>query len=240
MTALRGTTTLFTDTFATGNFAKWGWLEWNTGEGIRQSGGSAYSGTGEYPAQVVAIDGRPDVARFELRDGDIPFGSSERAEISHPIPASAVDPTPGKERWIAWDMKFDASWPVPHPSSNWTVIWQWHQATGSASPALCLDIDTNDVIYLANNDSTGYKRTPVQPVVRDTWQRWVVHAKFSEDPTVGYADVWVDGVLKISHEFRRTLIPRDKSCYLKTGIYRDPVNTATAVFYIDNYEITAP
>lgn len=237
----QGGTSLFTDDFATGNFSKWGFLEWNTGGTIRQTAGTSYSGTGEYSAQIVSIDGRANVARFELRDGDIPFGSSERAEISRPIPALSVDAVPGDARWIAWDMKFHASWPVPHPSSNWMLFWQWHQATGTASPALTLDIDTDDVVYLANNDSSGgFQRTAVQAMVRDTWQRWVVHARFSEDPAVGYAEVWVDGVQKISHEFRRTLVPGDTSCYLKTGLYRDAVNTATAIHYIDNYKITSP
>lgn len=234
-----GGTTLFTDDFATGNFSKWGFLEWNSGGTIRQSGGSAYSGTGEYSGQIVAVDGRAQVARFELRDGDIPFSTTERAEMSHPNSAS-TDAVPNDERWVAWDMKFDSTWPVLNAGSGWCVIQQWHQATGSASPAVCLDVDTDDVIYLANNDATGFQRTAVQAVVRNTWQRWVMHIKFSENAAVGYVDLWVDGVLKINHEFRKTLIPGDTSCYLKTGIYRDPVNTATGILYFDNFKITSP
>ena len=35
-----------------------------------------------------------------------------------------------------------------------------------------------------------------------------------------------------------TMIPGEPSNYLKIGIYRDPVNTATAILYYDNFSIS--
>lgn len=241
-TEARGTTTVFSDGFAAGNFNKWNSLQWSTSGVVRNTTGSAYSGTGEYSCQVVAIDGRTDVARFELRDGDSPFLGTERTEIGEPFTTTPgdVQAPAGSERWIAWDMKFASDYPVPAGSSNWNLIWQWHNDSSSGSPAFVLDIDTDDVIYLANNDASGYQRTAVQSVVRNTWQRWVIHVIFSDSLAVGRGSVWVDGVLKINDEARKTLVTGDTTCYFKCGTYRDPVNTATAISYYDNILITSP
>lgn len=238
----QGGTLVFQDGFAAGNFAKWNSLQWSTSGTVRNTAGTAYSGTGEYPAQVVAIDGRTDVARFELRDGDSPFGGTERSEIGEPftITPGDVECHPGDERWIGWDMKFHSTYPTPDAASGWNLVWQWHNGSADGSPAFVLDMDTDDIIYLANNDASGYQRTAVQAMVRDTWQRWVVHVKFSDNPAIGYADVWVDGVLKINHEMRRTMVVGDDLCYFKCGTYRDPVNSVTAISYYDNLKITAP
>lgn len=238
----QGSTPFFSDSFSTGNFSKWNSLQWNAGGTIRNGAGTAYSGTGEYPCQVVAIDGRTSVARFELRDGDIPFSDTERTEIGEPFTSTLADVEvhQGDERWFGWDMKFHSTWPVPHASSIWFVVWQWHISTAVGASAVCLDIDSDDVIYFANNNETGYQRTAVQSVVRDQWQRWVCHIKFSDNPAVGYVEVWVDGVAKIPKEFRRTMAVGDTSSYHKLGVYRDAVNTATAIVYFDNLSYTAP
>src|SRR5690606_22339915 len=131
----------------------------------------SYDGTSDYSATVVA-DGahHPHASRFELRDGDSPFLGTERTEIGEL--AGVADVTEGDERWVGWDMKFDPTFPTPAPESGWTLVWQWHHDSSEGSPPLCLDIDTDDVIYLANNDPSGYQRTAMTPVVRGRWQRW--------------------------------------------------------------------
>jgi hypothetical protein len=143
----------------------------------------------------------------------------------------------GDERWISFDLKFDSRWPVPHVDSGWFIFFQWHGSGSTSSPPLALDIDTDGVIYLVNNDSSGYQRTAVQSVVRNQWQRWVIHAKFSDDEAVGFAEVTVDGAPVLPRTSMATMIPGEPSNYLKIGIYRDPVNTATAILYYDNVSI---
>lgn len=235
----RGGAVLFEDSFAAGNFFKWGQLQWSTSGVVRNGNGADYSGTGEYPCQVVnAGAGHETAARFEIRDGDMPFGGTERTEIAEPGPDQAnLYPTEGTEFWIEFDLKFDSAWPVPVATSGWCVIWQWHDLTIGGSPPLCLDIDSDDVIYLANNDASGYQRTAVQAVQRNVWQHWKIHAKFSSNPAIGFAEVIVDDVVKVAQESRRTIIPGDTGNYFKMGIYRDPDNTATGILYYDNFVI---
>jgi hypothetical protein len=231
------TTSIIANSFETGNFKGWNSCQWNAGGSIRNDNCQTYSGTGEYPATVVNESAEhPQSARFELRNGDIPFGGTERAEIAKPG-GSVSSVVEGDERWISFDLKFDSRWPVPHVDSGWFIFFQWHGSGSTSSPPLALDIDTNDVIYLANNDSTGLQRTAVQSVVRNRWQRWVIHAKDSDDDAVGFAEVTIDGAPVLPRTRMATMIPGESSNYLKMGIYRDPVNTTTAILDYDNFSI---
>lgn len=232
----RGRTLIFFDGFAAGSYTpKWSSCQWKD----RNDDCSTYDGESDYPATVVA-DGphHPHASRFELRDGDSPFLGTERTEIGEPT--GVADVVEGDERWVAWDMKFDSTFPAPHASSGWTVPWQWHHNSSEGSPPLCLDIDTDETIYVANNDVSGYQRTAISTVVRNRWQRWVLHIMFSADEEIGFVEGWIDGELVFPKEFRKTMIPLDTGNYFKMGIYRDPVNTATAIVYHDNLIITAP
>jgi hypothetical protein len=228
-------TSVITNSFETGNFKGWNSCQWNAGGSIRNDNCQTYDGTGEYPATVVNESAEhPQSARFELRNGDIPFGSTERAEIAGPG-GSASSVVEGDERWISFDLKFDSRWPVPDASSDWTIFFQWHGSGSRSSPPVCFNIDTDDRIYLENpNDRVV---TPVGPVVRNQWQRWLVHIKFSNNAAIGYVDVTIDGVPRVSHYNMKTMVPGEPSNYFKMGIYRDPVNTSTASLYYDNFSI---
>jgi hypothetical protein len=238
VTEPRGNTVLFQDDFASGAFTNWGSCQWKAGAAaVRNDDCSTYNGTSEYSATVASDGGaHPHAARFEVRDGDSPFLGTERSEIGEPHGAASV--VPGDTRWVGWDMKFDSTWPVPVASSGWCAIWQWHPNSSTGSPPICLDIDGDDVIYLANDDGSGYQRTAVQSVQRNVWQRWVIKTYFT-DQTTGYASVWVDGVNVLPQHSRRTLVVGDTGAYFKAGVYRDPVNTATAIRWLDNIIITA-
>lgn len=235
-----GSTIVFQDTFASGAFTNWASCQWKAGAAAaRNDDCLSYNGTSQYSATVTSDGaGHPHAARFELRDGDVPFSTTERTEIGEPRGSTTV--TTGDHRWIGWDMKFDATFPVPHPSSGWCSVWQWHPNDAAASSPFFLDVDTDDIIYLANNDASGFQRTPVCSVPRGVWQRWVIEVLFHEDNAVGFASLWIDGVNVLPHHARRTMIVGDTGNYFKVGLYRDPVNTATAIRWLDNLIMTAP
>jgi Polysaccharide lyase len=233
----RPVASMITNSFETGNFKGWNLCQWNAGGSIRNDNCQTYSGTGEYPATVVNESAEhPQSARFELRNGDIPFGSTERAEIARPGGSGDSDVVEGDERWISFDLKFDSRWPVPDAGSDWTIFFQWHGSGSGSSPPVCFNIDTDDVIYLENPNESVV--TPVGPVVRNQWQRWLVHIKFSDNAAIGYVDVTVDGARKVSHYSMKTMVPGEPSNYFKMGVYRDPVNTSTAILYYDNFSIS--
>ena len=116
------------------------------------------------------------------------------------------------------------------------------ESAGGSSPPLCLDIDTDDIIYIANNDweSANLTRSAVQAVQRNVWQHWRIDALFHSNPATGWVKVWVDAVLEVDRSMATMLIGGGESNYHKTGIYRDPSNTATAILWHDNIVITDP
>ena len=235
------TNVLFFEDFAAGNFNKWGQLQWQTSGVVRNGDGNLYDGTSDYSGAIVnGGTGHEQAARFELRDGDNPFGSgTERTEISTPGPDDpALEPVQGDLWRVEWDMKFESSFPVPVAASGFCVIHQWHGSGSTSSPPVCLDVDSDDVVYLANNDASGYKRTAVQSVQRNVWQHWEYEVFFHPNAATGWVTLKVDGVVKINHEARATMIPAEPSNYFKTGIYRDSDNSATAILWIDNVKIT--
>lgn len=233
-----GANVLFQDDFSSGNFHKWGQLQWSTSGVVRNGNGSDYSGTGEYSGQVVnAGTGHETAARFELRNGDMPFGGTERTEIAEPGPDQAnLYPTEGAEFWIEFDLKFDSAWPVPVAASGWCLIMQWH-GDGDTSPPACLDIDSDDHIYIANNEGAGYERHDLGAVVRNTWQHWVWHIKFSQNGAVGFNEISIDGVPVLPLTHMVTINAGETFNYFKMGIYRDPDNSATGILFYDNFLI---
>jgi hypothetical protein len=228
-----GVVPLFSDTFP--NFNHWNSIQWSTSGVVTNTSGDEYAGTGDYSCELVAIDGRTNVVRFELRDGDTPFGTgNERAEIGEPFASTHADlqVVEGDERWICWDMKFHSTWPT---ATSWCLVWQWHHSGSTGSPPLTVTMGTNDNIYLRNDNEDLL--TLVQPTNRNVWERWIVHAVFSANPAVGFIECWVDGVQKVAPKFQRTMVIGDAGNYFKTGVYRDSVNTGTAIRYFDNFSI---
>lgn len=227
-----GSTLLFESSFESA-FTDWHTCQWQS----RNDDCSTYNGTSEYPATIVTSDGRPTAARFELRDGDVPpFGGNERTEITAP---PICDVTEGDERWWSWDMAFSGSWTAP--TGSFCLVMQWHHlASESGSPPLCLDIDTDNHMYVANNDASGYTRLDIGPVDPGEWHNYSFHAVFSEDDEVGFVEARIDGALVLPRHYHRTLVVGDGGGYLKFGIYRASSNTATHIVLFDNVRVYGP
>jgi len=232
-----GSTLLFADTFASGAFTAWHSCQWNAGGSIRNDNCQTYNGTSDYSATVAnGGTGHEQAARFELRDGDIPFSTTERAEIAD---GGNLTFGAGDERWFEWDMMFDAGFPSPHASSDWCIFWQIHSESQVASPPINLNILPNDQIWLSSDVSTDDQL--IQTVVRGTWQHWILHVIHADSSAVGRGEVWIDGVQKVPWHNRRTMIVGETANnYHKMGIYRDPVNTATQILWYDNFKVWAP
>jgi hypothetical protein len=236
--AAEGATLLFQSSFEAGNFTDFNSCQW-TG---RNDDCNTYNGTSDYSATVVAVDGRPHVARFEVRDGDVPpFGGGERAEIGAPGLAAWTDlhAFPGDERWIAFDMKLDSAFPNP---GGWGgVLWQWHQSSSTeGSPALALDISPSGTLGLANHDPSAPTRTDIGAAAKGVWQRFVIHTLFSDNAAVGFREMWINGAQVVPKTFCATMRPAETYCYMKMGHYRDNPSTGTAILYFDNLRITGP
>jgi len=231
-----GEVEVFSTSWETGDFTAWNSCQW-TG---RNDDCSTYDGTSDYSATVVAIDGRPHVARWEVRDGDIPpFGGGERAEVGEITEAEVGE---GDERWLAFDLKFPVDFPNPttDTASGWFVVFQYHPLAGGSSPSVAFEVDTSGNLILTNaNEAPFTQSVTVGSIQRGAWVRYVLHAKFSTSNSTGFIQIYQNGVEVVPQTPWYTLYGSGNH-YLKMGIYRDPDNTDTAVVYHDNLRITAP
>lgn len=187
--------------------------------------------------------GHPTAARFEVRDGDVPsFGGGERAEVragdwDNSAGAYVAE---GDERWYEFSVKFENNWQNPrHGTSSWFMIYQWFPKAGtSKGPAFTVQVMQNNYLELGGAGASVSYRKPIAPIRPGQWVKYVLHVKFSTNPSVGFAEVWEDGKLVVPKHNRPTL--ESSPAYIKQGAYRDAASSGTQVVWHDDLRVTAP
>ncbi len=228
-------TSLFAGDYATGDFSQWLTVQ------TKSYNGSGADYTPGYPAAIVR-DPMGDVARFEVRKGDVPpFGGGERAEVQGDT--SATGGAEGEVRWYRFSTKFDPSFPRNHADLGWGVTNQWHPDSDVGSPpvswtvgmrngywSLTVSKQSAPDVYL---DTFSIFDTPLAP---GQWHDVKMQICWSESDTVGSIKLWLNGV---PQEFTdgsytyvgRTLIPGTSSVYYKEGMYRAPMAPTDIVYH---------
>jgi hypothetical protein len=222
-----GSRVVFVGDYETGDAGQWKTCQSRGYNGSCTGGGAFYGmqilGGGEQRQGNYA-------ARYEVRNGDVPnFGGGERVEVAQDARALVRE---GDERWYEFSLKFDAGF--ANPTGDYFILMQWHGDGGA--PPLALMVGTSGQLLLSNN-VTG-KTTDIGPIQRGAWADYVLHVKFSEKPSVGWAEVYQNGALVVPRHQRATL--SQGPCYLKQGIYRSSAETSTAVVWQDGLRVTAP
>lgn len=158
-------------------------------------------------------------ARFALQDGDMVF-SGERSEV---LWGSSPNPTlrDGQEHYIGWSTYFPTDYPV---SGGHQLFLQTHPE-GPLAPPIEMRCDEERIsLYLT--DPNGPSFTPWQvPLTRGVWHDFVLRARWSPDPSVGFVELWHNGVKVVSNQRIATLDSPGVDSYLKLGYYR-PGSTA--------------
>lgn len=227
-----GSTVVYEGDYETGNFS-----QWLTCQSVFMNDDCADYDLSHYSMQIVG-DGQQRqgnyAARYEVRDGDVPnFGGDERSEASTNGLASA-EVREGDERWYEFSIKFDEN--MPNPTGWWFIVMQWH--AGKGSPPLAINLGNDGVLNLTADGVRGTPARPIGPIQRGQWVDYVVHAKFSRKASVGFVEVWENGVQKVPKTSQVTM--SSKSNYLKQGIYRHDVDAFTSVVLHDGLRVTAP
>ncbi len=178
-------------------------------------------------------------AKFTLKGGN---GGEVRVETT-----ATQEQTGGYEGqawYYSWSMYIPA---VPNQTTgwaDWNLITQWMDLLYQCSPPLQIDIKplSNGLRYTLNSilmdNKHGCKSLgPSQqwdlgPVHYDQWVDFTVHIKWSTEPAVGFAQVWINGrnVLPLTH--MRTL-DNGGGVYMQQDIYR-PSLAGTNVIYFDD------
>jgi hypothetical protein len=212
--------------------------DWSTYNWEIHAGGDWGNSTLE---KVAAPGGRPGVAgKFTVNTTK--NAQDERAEAT----ATQKDTggNPGDEAYYEWwtyvpsDPNKKTGW-----SSDWTDITQWMDTRANCSPPEQIDIlpGANGPQLVFDNELNNQKNPcdysqpehlyTLGDLQYDTWQHFDVHLKFSTDPKVGFAEIWLNGkqVLPLTH--MQTLDDNSKGVYMEQALYRADMKGTNVLYH---------
>jgi hypothetical protein len=217
---------LWSGNFETGNFSNW--------EEVHQGGKWGNS------SATIVTSPVPPGFRYSVKLEVIPTGhKNNRVELS-----ASQQATGGYDRqewYYSWSFYAPSN---PNATSGWaqTNITQWMDLLYQCSPPEQIDIMPGNPPHLdfhseLRDNSNGCAHIgPTQdwdlgPMEYDKWNNITVHLKFSADPAVGFAEIWVNGnnVLPFTHV--RTL-DTSGGVYMEQAIYH-PGEGGPHILYLD-------
>jgi len=208
------------------------------------------------PDRVQVVDsptyGGGHAGRFEVRKGDSVAagdGNGNRAEVYargrvSDSNSSWTDPE-GSDRYYGWWTYIPADYPI---DPRWQTITHWHAPTYGGSP-VTVRIEGQELLFNWRPQRDFPETLWRAPLVRGRWHHFVMHAKWSPDPKVGFVEFWHDGELVVPKTHVANQYVRYKRVsgnMLKQGLYRSSGIEPNAVIYHDGtvmgntYEDVAP
>ncbi|WP_018599144.1 polysaccharide lyase [Mycobacterium sp. 155] len=226
---------LCTGDYSTGDFSQWQYV---------QNQGYLGSGAGyappNYSALIVEDPVKGQVARFEVRPGDVPgFGGSERSEVEGGGNTGGAE---GQTLWYAFSTRFDPSFPQNHADLGWELTNQWHSNAEIGSPPIGWYVDMRNGFWsltVQKQSSPGVYRQVFSifdvPLGTD-WHDIKMQIHWSASDDNGWIRLWHNGQRQRftngDDTFHvRTLIPGESSVYYKEGLYRAPTTTSDIVYH---------
>jgi MYXO-CTERM domain-containing protein len=181
-----------------------------------------------------AFQGHGLAARLEVKFGDVYKNTSDERTLLSPPNSMWEDE--GNERWYRWQAMWPDGWVGDYPKwdelmtpssrSSAGSIVEWHHdgngqvETGSA-PLYIGANNTNIWMCLVDQaTSTCRESLNLTPLLRGHWHDFVMHAKWSSDPNVGFLEMWIDGVNVLPMHRGPNKYPNMRN-YLLVGLYRN-------------------
>jgi hypothetical protein len=167
-------------------------------------------------------------ARFEVRDGDVePDTGSERSEVSGPTFSE------GEDLYIRDAISVPANSTFEGP---WQIIQQLHEEDWSGSPGMAVFLDSRPGLKIGGGDGSPTFWTS-STLDHDVWYDLIYRVNLSQDPSVGFVEVWLDGVqqtLANGQTRMYGLTIQAAETYIKAGIYRSKSSTGTSIVEHDS------
>jgi hypothetical protein len=181
-----------------------------------------------------AFEGHGLAARLEVKFGDVySTYSDERTMITPPV---SMWEDEGNERWYRWQVMWPDGWVGDYPKwdeltkpnarSSAGSIVEWHHdangqvETGSA-PLYIGANNTNIWLCLVDQATSTCRETfTLATLLRGHWHDFVMHAKWSSDPKVGFLEIWIDGTNVLPLHPCANKYPGMRN-YLSVGLYRN-------------------
>jgi uncharacterized protein (TIGR03382 family) len=160
-----------------------------------------------------------------VHQGDDPINASgNRNEVVY-----MTDEAPGTEYFYKWSTLF----PEDYPSMDtWQLFAQWHQGGCCGSPPLEFYV-VGEAMFMRVGGINGQVLWQ-SPLVRGHWNDFVLHVKWSSDPSVGFVEMYKDGELVVPKTMAATQFSGDRN-YLKLGLYRNDTISQVGVVYHDGF-----
>lgn len=174
--------------------------------------------------------------RFSAR-----FSLASAQTLQELVPAASGDVVfrEGDDRYFAFSMYLDPSWSA-NPAEFCTVA-QWATELGTRAPLLLGAEDDGFKLSGGAGHPSGeryHTRKLGGGLVTGRWTDWVVHVKFSSDPTIGFYEVFLDGkpALEKYAPAGGTLYP-GATGYLRVGLYSSAKNTGVRTVWHDGWRV---
>jgi len=184
-------------------------------------------------------------ARCELHTEDT-YNSFQRTEIEYSAPLSGFE---GSDLYYAFSAQLSSASPFL-PMDHEIAFWEstggsvYHQMFGvhvdnSATPArVSLSTDPEDGSWVEQWHGS---------MTADVWHDFVLHVKWSLDPSVGFVELWYDGAHVVQKQTMRTMVSENGPTSMTgglvsafhTGILLSPIqmNKPVEVVFLDRFMI---
>lgn len=146
----------------------------------------------------------------------------------------------GDDLYYGFSFMLGAGWPT---GPEWCVITQWHMdAAGGNEPTVGLSTDGGGFQLFRQPNYGQMTYWEQRPLITGRWIDFVVHIKFSSDPSVGFIELWEDGVKQTlvngqTRMYTMTFGPGGQFGFWKHGIYRSQAITQPATLWADSMRI---
>ena len=168
--------------------------------------------------------------RFEARQGEYTGRDStvNRSELAVSRYPDGSRDNEGDERWYRWQTKLPADFPEVS-GRNFATIMQWMRDDNRDPRPLSFGIVGRSLRIASGG--TRY----LGPISRGEWHEFLVHAKWSSDPRVGFIEVFQDGRL-ILPKLHLQNAYKDSSGrpirhYIKQGLYKSDAVPSAHLFH---------
>jgi hypothetical protein len=167
-------------------------------------------------------------ARFEVRPGDVePDTGSQRSEISGPTFNE------GEDLYIRDAISVPAASTYEGP---WQIIQQLHEENWNGSPGMAVFLDSKPSLRIGAGDGSPTYWTS-STLEKDRWYDLIYRVNLSQDASVGFVEVWLDGVHQTlangqTRMYGQTI--QTPQTYIKAGIYRSKSSTGTSIVEHDS------
>ena len=220
--------------------------DFNTGDLSQWSG---HQNLRSYSLTTVSSPAREGAyaARFEVRRGDDPLCAAgwgcygDRSEVQ-----MSTGEAEGQERWYSWSTMIGADFPR---TTAWQVVSQWH-ANAEGSPPIGFYAENDDLVLRFHRHSGPGQLINIVnawrgSLRRGSWQDIRLHVKWSASDSVGFVELWINGVAQSfdtggTRRYIRNLYPGGYGNYFKQGLYRQAGVAQAGVVLHDGFRMSRP